>query len=67
MLKCDELLTNYKTRIVLQIHDELIFKVPKEEASIIPEKLQKCMEEAMKLDVPLVADKKIASTWYEVH
>ena len=67
MLKCDELLINYKTRIVLQIHDELIFKVPKEEASIIPEKLQKCMEEAMKLDVPLVADKKIASTWYEVH
>ena len=67
MLKCDELLKNYKTRIVLQIHDELIFKVPKEEVSIIPEKLQKCMEEAMKLDVPLVADKKIASTWYEVH
>ena len=67
MLKCEELLKDYKTKIVLQIHDELIFKVPKDEVDIIPEKLQKCMEEAMKLDVPLVADKKVANTWYEVH
>ena len=67
MLKCEELLKEYKTKIVLQIHDELIFKVPKDEVDIIPEKLQKCMEEAMKLDVPLVADKKVANTWYEVH
>lgn len=67
MLKCDKLLKDYKTKIVLQIHDELIFKVPKEEVGIIEDKIQECMEKAMDLDVPLVADKKIALTWYEVH
>lgn len=67
MIKCENLLKDYKTKIVLQIHDELIFKVPKEEINIIEEKLQKCMEEAMELNVPLVADKKLAETWYEVH
>ena len=67
MIKCDELLKNYKSKLVLQIHDELIFKVYKDEMDIICDKLQKCMEEALELLVPLVADKKIAKTWYEVH
>ena len=67
MIKCDELLKNYKSKLVLQIHDELIFKVYKDEMDIICDKLQKCMEEALKLLVPLVADKKLAKTWYEVH
>ena len=67
MIKCENLLKDYKTKIVLQIHDELIFKVPKEEININEEKLQKCMAEAMELNVPLVADKKLAENWYEVH
>ena len=67
MIKCEELLKNYKTKIVLQIHDELVFKVPLDEAKIIGEKLQKCMEEAMELNVPLIAEAKIATNWYEVH
>lgn len=67
MIKCEKLLEKYQTKIILQIHDELIFKVPKSEASFIGDLLEKEMEQAMKLNVPLIADKKIAKTWYEVH
>lgn len=67
MIKIANLLKNYKTRIVLQIHDELIFKVPEEELEIIKPLLTKTMEEAVRLDVPLKVDGTAARTWYEVH
>ena len=66
-IKVNELLKNYKTKIILQIHDELLFKVPKEELDIIQPKLVYTREHARDLSVPLKVDGESAHTWYEVH
>lgn len=67
MIKVAKLLEHYKTKIILQIHDELIFKVPKEELEELQPLLQKTMEGAVSLDVPLKVDGTAALTWYEAH
>lgn len=67
MIKCAEVLKNYKTKIILQIHDELIFKVPKEELEIVTPLLKSTMDSAMSLAVPLEVDGNAAFTWYEAH
>lgn len=67
MIKCDKLLKNYKTKMILQIHDELIFKVPKDEIDVIVPLLKECMDSALKLSVPLQVEGQVAKTWYEVH
>ena len=66
-IKVNELLKNYKTKIILQIHDELLFKVSKEELDIIQPKLVYTREHARDLSVPLKVDGESAHTWYEVH
>ena len=43
----------FKTKMILQIHDELIFEVPKDELTTIIPLIQKEMESALKLSVPL--------------
>ena len=55
----------YKTKIVLQIHDELIFKVPHEEETIILPTLKKLMEEACELKVKLKVEGSYGKTWYD--
>lgn len=55
----------YKTKMVLQIHDELIFKVPKEEEKEVYELVKGVMENAMKLDVPLLVDGGFGKDWYD--
>ena len=68
MIKVDKFLkeNNYKTKIILQIHDELIFKVPKEEKDFIPKILKNIMENCVdNLDVKLEVDGSLAKTWYE--
>lgn len=68
MIKVDEFLqkNHYKTQIVLQIHDELIFKVPADEKEIIVEKLKEIMENCVSiLKVRLKVDGSLAKTWYD--
>lgn len=68
MIKVDRFLkeNHYKTKIVLQIHDELIFKVPKEEVERMPRILKNIMENCVDtLKVKLKVDGNIAKTWYE--
>lgn len=67
MIRCDEALKNYQSKIILQIHDELIFKVPKEELEVVRPLLKKAMEHAIDLSVPLEVDGNAALTWYEAH
>lgn len=67
MIKCENLLKDYKTKIVLQIHDELLFKVPKNEIETVMPLLKDTMEHALDLKVPLKVDGTYAKTWYEVH
>ena len=51
--------------MVLQIHDELIFAVPKEELNEIEPKLEKIMTESVDLPVKLTVEKGIGHTWYD--
>lgn len=53
------------TLMLLQIHDELVFESPAEEAPAARDAIVKMMESAMTLSVPLKADSSIASNWYE--
>lgn len=56
---------NYKSKMVLQIHDELIIKVYKDEKDEIYKLVKSVMENAMKLDVPLEVDGGFGETWYD--
>ena len=67
MIKVDELLEKgqYKTKMVLQIHDELLFAVPSEEEEAVLPLIKKTMEEAVKLQTKLTVEGSIGHTWYE--
>ncbi|MBQ6936973.1 MAG: DNA polymerase I [Clostridia bacterium] len=52
-------------RLILQVHDELICEVPKEDADIAAHILKEEMENAVSLSVPLKADVKVGKSWYE--
>jgi len=56
---------NLQSKMVLQIHDELIFKVPKEEKEIMSELVKNTMEHAMELSLPLEVDGGFGRTWYD--
>ena len=51
--------------MVLQIHDELIFKVPKDEKGIIEDKIIEIMENALKLKCRLKVEGSSAFCWYD--
>lgn len=57
---------NLKSKLVLQIHDELIFDVVNEEKEQIIKLAQEEMENVIKLSVPLKVSKSCATNWYEV-
>jgi len=67
MVKCAKILANYQTKIILQIHDELLFKVPKDELAIVEPLLKDCMEHALNLSIPLKVDGDAKDNWYEAH
>ena len=58
---------NMKSRLILQVHDELIVESPADEAEKALQIVTKEMENACKLRVRLVADGKIGKTWYDSH
>jgi len=53
------------SRVVLQVHDELLIEAPKEEAERTLQIVKTEMERAYKLDVPLTVDAHIGETWYD--
>jgi len=53
-----------KSRLILQVHDELIVEAPKEEAERAGKILREEMEAAMKLSVKLEADVHCGDSWY---
>jgi DNA polymerase-1 len=58
---------NAKTKMVLQVHDELVFDVPTNELERVQPIIKRNMEEAYKLNVPLVVDIGIGKNWLEAH
>ena len=53
-------------RMILQVHDELIFEVPENEIDAIVPLIRDCMENAVELKVPLVVDIKRGLNWYDM-
>lgn len=54
-----------KSRMILQIHDELIFDVCEDEIELMKKLVEDGMQNIMKLKVPLIAEANIGKTWYE--
>jgi DNA polymerase-1 len=54
-------------RLIMQIHDELVLEVPEAEAEEIRGLVQRVMEGALALDVPLVAEARLGRNWAEAH
>ncbi|EGG97349.1 DNA-directed DNA polymerase, partial [Staphylococcus warneri VCU121] len=57
--------TDYHAKLLLQVHDELIFEVPKDEVASFSKFVEEIMESALKLDVPLKVDSSYGATWYD--
>ena len=67
MIKVYNLLNEkgYKTKMLLQVHDELIFDVPNDELDEIKELVRDTMENIYKLSVPLKVSIEYSKNWYE--
>ncbi|MNG32684.1 DNA polymerase I [compost metagenome] len=52
-------------RLLLQVHDELIFEAPKEEIERLEKLVPEVMEHAVELSVPLKVDYSYGPTWYD--
>ncbi len=58
---------NWQAKMLLQVHDELVFEVPKTELQAFQKMVQHEMENAFSLDVPLVVDLGVGQNWLEAH
>ncbi|MBS4191570.1 DNA polymerase I [Bacillus sp. FJAT-49705] len=56
---------NLKTKLLLQVHDELIFEAPKEEIEVLKKIVPEVMENAVELKVPLKVDFSYGPTWFD--
>ncbi|MDP4107655.1 MAG: DNA polymerase, partial [Bacillota bacterium] len=54
-----------KSRLLLQVHDELIFEAPQEEIETLKILVPEIMEHAIELDVPLKVDYAYGPTWFD--
>lgn len=56
---------NLKSRLILQIHDELIIEAKKDEVEEIKVLMKDIMENSIKLDIPLTVDLEVGDNWYD--
>ncbi|MBD2340880.1 DNA polymerase I [Calothrix sp. FACHB-156] len=65
MVKLHEILSKYQARLLLQVHDELVFEVPRQEWEELQPQIKSAMEDAVKLSVPLLVDVRAGENWME--
>jgi DNA polymerase I len=65
MVRLHEILQNYQARLLLQVHDELVFEVPPKEWEELQPQIKSVMESAVSLSVPLVVDVRAGDNWME--
>ena len=58
---------NLKSRMLLQVHDELVFDVPKKEETELRELVEEKMRTAISLAVPIVVEVGVGKNWLEAH
>ena len=69
MLDIDQLLQNemQEVKMIMQVHDELVFECPKDNADTVMQKMKETMEKTVELNIPLIAEAAIGSNWNEAH
>ena len=69
MIACDKAIIekNLKSKLVLQVHDELLFEVPDDEVSIMEKLIKNEMENVVKLSIPLEVSLKTGKNWSLSH
>jgi len=65
MIEVSKILQNYQARLLLQVHDELIFEVPPDEWEELQPKIRSAMVNALPLSVPLIVDIHAGQNWME--
>lgn len=65
MIKVHERLKNMNSRLILQIHDELIVEADQAELDEVTAIITDCMENAIRLSVPLTVDVEIGRSWFD--
>ncbi len=59
--------TRLQSRLIMQVHDELVFEVPDQEVDTILPELPRYMEQVVSLDVPLLVDIGVGENWEQAH
>lgn len=69
MIRIQEILLkhNFNTKMILQVHDELVFDVRKQELDELKQMIVREMENAYPLSVPLLVDFGTGNNWLEAH
>ena len=69
MIAADKWLRDEKlaTKLIMQVHDELVLEVPDNELELVKQKLPELMQNVAKLDVPLLAEVGVGSNWESAH
>jgi len=57
---------DFKSRMILQVHDELLFEGPEEEILRLTKLVKEVMENVHKLSVPLIVDTKVGNNWRDM-
>jgi DNA polymerase-1 len=55
------------TKLIMQVHDELVLEVPEAELDLVKTMLPQLMQNVAKLDVPLLAEVGVGSNWEAAH
>jgi DNA polymerase-1 len=58
---------NLKSKLIMQVHDELVLEVPDNELELVKQRLPELMQNVAKLDVPLLAEVGVGSNWESAH
>ena len=69
MIAVDKWLRDEKlqTKLIMQVHDELVLEVPDNELELVKQRLPELMQNVAKLDVPLLAEVGVGSNWESAH
>lgn len=65
MIELDKILTNYQGKLLLQVHDELVFELPLGEIAELSSKIKEIMENVITLKIPLIVDIHTGNNWME--
>ena len=66
MIACHDGLKDEGVKMIIQVHDELVFKVPKEKIKDTARKVKKLMEGVIELEVPLKVDIEAGANWLDM-